>query len=81
MIVTNAGIVIRTPLEQIRMIGRNTQGVKIMNLEARQKVASMAIIPHVEELEEGEELEEVAEDVVSDGETVVVNTNDEGSEE
>ena len=52
MVVTNAGIVIRTPLEQIRMIGRNTQGVKIMNLEARQKVASMTIIPHVEESEE-----------------------------
>ena len=52
MVVTNAGIVIRTPLEQIRMIGRNTQGVKIMNLEARQKVASMTIIPHVEESDE-----------------------------
>ena len=81
MVVTNAGIVIRTPLEQIRMIGRNTQGVKIMNLEPRQKVASMTIIPHAEELEE-EELESVeGEDVVNDGETVEVNTNDNESEE
>ena len=73
MVVTNAGIVIRTPLEQIRMIGRNTQGVKIMNLEARQKVASMAIIPHEEEsLEEEEEvvdpLDEGAEVVASESE-------------
>ncbi len=59
MVVTNAGIVIRTPLGQIRMIGRNTQGVKIMNLEDRQRVASMTILPHEEELPEEEtDLEE-----------------------
>ena len=55
------------------MIGRNTQGVKIMNLEARQKVASMTIIPHVDEseideeisdpLDEGEEVRPVEENV------------------
>jgi len=67
-------------LEQIRMIGRNTQGVKIMNLEGRQKVASMTIIPHAEEIED-EELEEAGEDVVNDGENVVVNTNEDNSEE
>ena len=74
MVVTNAGIVIRTPLEQIRMIGRNTQGVKIMNLEARQKVASMTIIPHVEESEE--ELE----DPLDEGEVQAAPV-EEGSEE
>ena len=58
MAVTNAGIVIRTPLEQIRLIGRNTQGVKIMNLEERQKVSSMTIVPHEEELPEDEVLDE-----------------------
>ena len=81
MVVTNAGIVIRTPLEQIRMIGRNTQGVKIMNLEARQKVASMTIIPHAEDLDEGELDGVDTEDVVNDGETVTINTNDNDSEE
>lgn len=55
MVVTNAGIVIRTPLNQIRYIGRNTQGVKIMNLEDRQRVSSMAIVPHVEVEEEVDE--------------------------
>lgn len=44
MVITNAGIVIRTHLDQIRTIGRNTQGVKIMNLEGRQKVVSIAIV-------------------------------------
>lgn len=46
MVITSAGIVIRTPLNQIRVAGRNTQGVKVINLEGRQKVASVAIVPH-----------------------------------
>ena len=58
MCITNAGIVIRTPLAQIRVCGRNTSGVKIMNLEGRQRIVSIAIVPHEEpeeELPEGEE--------------------------
>ena len=63
MVITKAGVVIRTPIEQIRIAGRNTQGVKIINLEARQKVSSIAIVPHEEELpeEEGEQVEETNE--------------------
>ena len=57
MVITNAGIVIRTPLNQVRVASRNTQGVKIMNLEGRQRVSSIAIVPHEEPAEEieGEE--------------------------
>ena len=58
MVITNAGIVIRTPLAQVRVASRNTQGVKIMNLEGRQRVSSIAIVPHEEP---GEEVEEPAE--------------------
>ena len=57
MCITNAGIVIRTPLAQIRICGRNTSGVKIMNLEGRQRIVSIAIVPH-EEPEEESDLEE-----------------------
>ena len=60
MCITSAGIVIRTPLAQVRICGRNTSGVKIMNLEGRQKIVSIAIVPHEEPSEEGEvETEEV----------------------
>ena len=52
MVITNAGIVIRTPLNQIRVASRNTQGVKIMNLEGRQRVSSIAIVPHEEPADE-----------------------------
>ena len=62
MAITNGGIVIRTPLSEIRLASRNTQGVKIVNLEGRQKVTSIAIVPHEDEtdepLEEGEEVSE-----------------------
>ncbi len=52
MVITTAGIVIRTSLSQVRIAGRNTQGVKIMNLDGKQKVASIAIVPHEEFSEE-----------------------------
>ena len=55
MVITNAGIVIRTPLSQVRVASRNTQGVKIMNLEGRQRVSSIAIVPHEEPSDEAEE--------------------------
>ena len=71
MVITNYGIVIRTHLSEVRQSSRNTQGVKILNLEGRQKVSSIAVVPYEEEseLEEGEEqdpLEEGEEQVVED---------------
>ena len=73
MVITNAGIVIRTPLAQVRVASRNTQGVKIMNLEGRQRVSSIAIVPHEEP---GEEVEEPVE-----GEEAQENSSAENNEE
>ena len=58
MVITNYGIVIRTHLSEVRQSSRNTQGVKILNLEGRQKVSSIAIVPFEEEVDEEEPLEE-----------------------
>lgn len=59
MVITNKGIVIRTPLEQIHIAGRNTVGVKIIALDPKQTVASLAIVPHQDETEpESEPVEE-----------------------
>ena len=49
MVISTHGIVIRLPLEQVKVAGRNTQGVKIIALEPRQKVASITIVPHAED--------------------------------
>ena len=68
LVITKNGVVIRTPIEQIRIAGRNTQGVKIINLEARQKVSYIAIVPH-----EDEEEEELPSDPLDEGSEPVVN--------
>jgi len=64
MVITTGGIVIRTPLDQVKVAGRNTQGVKIITLEPRHKVASLAIVPH-EDPNAPEEEEEPADDDVN----------------
>jgi DNA gyrase subunit A len=42
MMITRHGVIIRLPVEGIRVIGRNTQGVKVMNLDAGDTVVDVA---------------------------------------
>jgi DNA gyrase subunit A len=42
MLITAQGMVNRTHIREIRLIGRNTQGVRIMNLNEGDKIASIA---------------------------------------
>jgi DNA gyrase subunit A len=42
MMVTGNGVIIRVPVDGIRVIGRNTQGVKVMNLDAGDVVKDVA---------------------------------------
>jgi len=44
MIITEKGIVIRLPVKGISVIGRNTQGVKVIKLDNNDKVSSVAKI-------------------------------------
>jgi DNA gyrase subunit A len=44
MVITVGGMVNRTHVSEIRVIGRNTQGVRIMNLDENDKIASVAKI-------------------------------------
>ena len=61
MLITNEGIVMRTSVDSVNVIGRNTQGVKLMNIDkdSTVKVAGMARLS-AEFLEE-EEAENVSE--------------------
>jgi DNA gyrase subunit A len=54
MMITANGMIIRTGLEELRSIGRNTQGVRLINLKAGDKlVAAEKISPEtIDELEE-----------------------------
>ncbi len=50
------GVIIRSSLTQVRSIGRNTSGVKMVNLQNSEKVSSVAILPpsHDDALETAE---------------------------
>jgi DNA gyrase subunit A len=61
MLVTRQGVIIRLPVEGIRVIGRNTQGVKVINLDAGDTVMDVARV-----VKEDDEAVEVAE-VIAEG--------------
>jgi DNA gyrase subunit A len=61
MVVTDKGMIIRTHLDQILTIGRDTQGVRIILLNEGHKVANIAIVPRSEETDE-EEIDDIYED-------------------
>jgi DNA gyrase subunit A len=42
MMITRQGVIIRLPVDGIRVIGRNTQGVKVMNLDTGDAVVDVA---------------------------------------
>ncbi len=42
MLITQKGIIIRQPIKQISVIGRNTQGVRLINLGAGDRVVDVA---------------------------------------
>lgn len=52
MIITNQGIIIRLPLEQVSQLGRVTQGTRLINLKLGQKVSSVSIVQKEKEQEE-----------------------------
>jgi DNA gyrase subunit A len=54
MIVTTGGIIIRLPIQGIRVMGRATQGVRLINLDAGHKVGDVARVVLEEEGEGAE---------------------------
>ena len=58
MVVTQNGIMIRIPVQGISTIGRNTQGVRLINLDEGDRVIDMAPLPISEDEDEGEEIGE-----------------------
>ncbi|SMC97575.1 DNA gyrase subunit A [Pedobacter africanus] len=63
MIINKSGIVIRIVVSELRVMGRATQGVRLINLKGSDEIASVARIEHEEE-----ESEEIESHVVVDGE-------------
>lgn len=49
MITTRNGIMIRMEMNEIRVMGRATQGVRVINLKSGVVISSVAKVPHVED--------------------------------
>ena len=55
MIMTNSGVIIRLPLEQVSTTGRVAQGVRLIHLKDDQMVSTVTTIQKEEENIESEE--------------------------
>lgn len=62
MLISDGGTLVRTPVKDVSIVGRNTQGVKLINLTKNEKLVGLERI-----LEEEEEADDVDVDVDVDG--------------
>jgi DNA gyrase subunit A len=62
MLIANSGKVIRMPMHTVRIIGRNTQGVRLINLDKGEKVVGLSMLARGAEVEGEESDDEGAED-------------------
>ena len=69
MIMTDSGIIIKLPLEQVSTLKRATQGVRLINLKDNQKVTTVALIE--KEIESEEELNENEDSIKVDADITV----------
>lgn len=58
MIINRSGIVIRIAISELRVMGRATQGVRLISLKGEDAIASIAKVEHEEEAETAEVLNE-----------------------
>ncbi|AIL46174.1 DNA gyrase subunit A [Elizabethkingia anophelis] len=70
MIINKSGVAIRMSVEEMRVMGRNTQGVRLINLKGNDAIAAIAKIEVDKSVEDEEELEE------GDENTVIPNASD-----
>lgn len=73
MIINKSGMTIRIPVESLRVMGRATQGVRVINLKNDDTIGSIAVVPKTEEEEVVAEGDVVVEGVGVEVEQVVVN--------
>ena len=60
MLITKNGIIIRCDINRISIVGRNTQGVRLITLEENDKVVDIALCEKHSEMEQGTEIEPAA---------------------
>ncbi len=80
IIITNTGMVIRVPLEQINVLGRVTQGVRVINLKDNQEVSNISLVDKTpEENTDDQEQEDVVSNEINNQE-IINESNNEATE-
>ncbi|MCY0968294.1 DNA gyrase subunit A [Chryseobacterium wangxinyae] len=77
MIINKSGVAIRMNMNEMRVMGRNTQGVKMINLKKNDEIAAIAKVEMDKDVVEEEDLLEGTEtaDIVVDGEVSEIENN------
>ena len=65
MIINKSGVAIRLAVEDLRVMGRATQGVRLINLKGNDSIAAVAKVMREDE-EEIDDSEELTNEVVKD---------------
>jgi len=68
MLITSGGVLVRTRVDEISIVGRNTQGVRVIRLDKKEKVVG---VDRVDGLDDDEELDELSESNESNQNVVV----------
>jgi DNA gyrase subunit A len=73
MIINKSGIAIRLAVQDLRLMGRATQGVRLINLKNNDSIAAVAKVMHDED-----NVDETIEpnDIIDDGTTLDINTDE-----
>jgi len=70
MLVTDTGRIIRLRMAELRVIGRNTQGVRLVNTGPEERVVSLALLAEKEDEVVAEEVVVSVEDIISTEEDI-----------
>ena len=78
MLITSGGTLVRTKVEEVSVMGRNTQGVRLIRLGTDESLTGMARIANIK-TEDGEEVE-LGSDDTDDTSSTDTNTNTESKD-
>ena len=77
VIMTNSGMTMRMPLDQISVLGRVTQGLRLINLKDNQKVSTISLVDKEEETVVEESTQEGVPDMVQESVEQPTENNEE----
>ena len=68
MIINKSGIAIRMSVDSLRIMGRATQGVRVINLRSGDSIASVAVVPAQDEKDSNETTENESDEITQEQE-------------